>query len=88
MTPKDKNILQTLCEFHSFSPGVGERKPKCSTDHPSSGVNCSSTHLHNGLPALVPLDSISGCLQVMKLSGKEEVKGVTCLGHEATEIRV
>ena len=75
-------------EFRSFSPSVGERKPKCSTEHPSSGLNCSTVYLHKGLPALVPLEVLSGCLQVMKLSGKEAFKGVTCLGHEATEFRV
>ena len=88
MTPKDKNILQTLCEFHSISPNAGERKPKFSAEHPSSGLNYSTVHLYKGLPVLVPLKTISGCLQVMKLSGKEEFKGVTCLGHEAIEIRV
>ena len=88
MTPKDNNIPQTLCEFFSNSPSTGERKPKFSVEHPGSGINCSAVHLHKGLPALVPLDVISGCLQVMKLSGKEAFKGVTCLGHEATKIRV
>ena len=82
MIPKDKNIPQTLCEFHSFSPSTGERKPKCSAEHPSSGINYFAMHLHKGLPALVPLEAISGCVQVMKLSGKEAFKGVTCLGHE------
>ena len=85
MTPKYNNIPQTLCEFHSFSPSVGERKPKCSAEHPGSGLNFSTSHLHKGLPALVPLEAISGCLQVMKLFGKEAFKGVTCLGHETTE---
>ena len=88
MTPRDKNIPQTLCEFLSISPSTGERKPKCSTEHPSSGLNYSAVHLHNGLLVLVPVEAISGCLQVMKLSGKEAFKGVNCLGHEATEIRV
>ena len=88
MTPKDKNIPQTLCEFHSFSPIVGEKKPKCSAEHPSSGLNCSAVHIYKVLPTLVPLEAISGCLQVMKLSGKEAFKGVTCLGHVATKIRV
>lgn len=84
MTPKDKNIPQTLCEFCSFSPSVGERKPKCSTEHPVSGLNYSAARLHKGLPTLVPLEVIFGCLQVMKLSGKEAFKGVTYLGHETT----
>ena len=88
MTPKDKNIPQTLCEFSSFSTNVGERKPKCSAEHPSSGLNCSAAQPHKGLLALVPLEVISGCLHIMKLSRKEAFKGVTCLGHEATEIRV
>ena len=88
MTPNDKNIPQTLCEFHSFLPSVGERKPKCSVEHPGSGINCSATHLYKSLPALVPLEAIFGCLQVIKLSGKEAFKGVNCLGHEETEIRV
>ena len=88
MTSKDKNIPQTLCEFRSFSPSAGERKHKCFEEDPSSGLNCSATHLHKGLPALVPLEVIFGCLQVMKLSGKEAFKRVTCLGHVATEIRV
>lgn len=88
MTPKDKNIPQTLCEFFSFSPNVGERKPKCFAEHPGSGLNYSATNLHNGLPALVPLEAIFGCLQVMKLSRKEAFKGVTCLGHETTKFRV
>ena len=88
MTLEDRNIPQTLCEFLSISPSVGERKPKCSTEHPGSGLNCSAAHLHKGLPTLVPLEAISRCLQVMKLSGKEAFKGVTCLGNEATEIRV
>ena len=88
MTPKDKNIPQTLCEFSSFSPNTGERKPKCFAEHLSSGLNCSAVHLHKGLLALVPLEAIYGCLQVMKLFGKEAFKGVTCLGHEATEFRV
>lgn len=84
MNPKDKDIPQTLCEFHSFSPSAGERKPKCSGEHPSSGLNYSIAHLHKVLPALVPLEAISRCLQVMKLSGKA-FKGLTCLGHETTE---
>ena len=37
---------------------------------------------------MVPLEATSRCLQVMKLSRKEEFKGVTCLGHVAIEIRV
>ena len=88
MTPKDKNIPQTLCEFLSFSPNTGERKPKCSVEHPGSGLSYSTVHLYKGLPVLVPLEVISGCFQVMKLSGKEAFKGVTCLGNEATKIRV
>ena len=88
MTPKDKNIPQSLCEFRSISLSVGERKPKCSAEHPGSRLNYSVTHLHKGLPTLDPLEAIFGCLQVMKLSGKEAFKRVTCLGHEATEIRV
>ena len=88
MTPKDKNIPQTLCEICSFSPSAGERKPKCSTEHPGGGLNYSAMHLYKGLSALVPLEVISRCLLVMKLSRKEEFKGVTFLGHEATEIRV
>lgn len=88
MTPKNKNIPQTLCEFHSFSPSRGERKPKCSIEHPGSGLNCSTVLLYKGLPTLVPLETFSGCLQVMKLSGKEAFKGVTRLGHEETEFRV
>jgi len=88
MTPKDKNIPQTLCEFHSFSPNAGERKPKCSIEHLGSGLNYFAAHLYKGLPVLVSLEVISRCLQVMKLSGKEAFKGVTCLGHETTEIRV
>ena len=88
MTPKDKNIPQTLCEFCSFSPNTGERKPMSSADHPSSGVNYSAVQLIKGLPMLVPLKANSGCLQVMKLSGKEAFKGVTCLWHETTETRV
>ena len=87
MTPKDKNIPQTLCEFCSISPSVGERGPKCSAEHPGSGLNCSAAHLHKGLPELVPLEAIFGCLQVIKLY-REAFKGVTCLGHEATKIRV
>jgi len=62
MTPKDKNIPQTLCEFHSFSPSASERKPKCFAKHPGSGLNCSIVCLHNDLPMLVPLEAISGCL--------------------------
>lgn len=88
MTPKDKNIPKTLCEFRSISPNTGERKPKCYVKLLGSGLNCSVVHLHKGLPALVPLEVIFGCLQVMKLSGKEVLKGVTFLGHVATEIRV
>ena len=88
MTPKDKNIPQTICEFCSFSSSAGERKPRFSVEHPGNGLNCSATHLHKGLPTLVPLEAIFGCLQVMKLSGKEEFKGLTCLGHETTEFRV
>ena len=88
MTPKDKNIPQTLCEFCSFSPDAGERKPKCYAEHRGRGLNYSEAHLHKGLPMLIPLEAISGCLQVMKLFGKEAFKGVTCLGNEATEIRV
>ena len=88
MSPKDKNIPQTLCEFRSFSPNAGERKPKCSAEHPRSGLNCSAAHLYKGLPTLVRLEAISVCLQVMKLFGKEAFEGVTCLGHVATESRV
>jgi len=88
MNPKDKNIPQTLCEFRSCSPNKGERKPKCSVEHPGSGLNYSIVHLHKGLPALVPLEAIFGCLQVMKLSEREAFKGLTCLGHETTEFRV
>ena len=88
MTPKDNNIPQTLCEFRSFSPDVGERELKCSAEHRGNGLNYSPAHLHKGVPALVPLEAISGCLQVMKLSGKEALKAVTCLGHETTEIKV
>ena len=88
MTPKDKNIPQTLCEFRSFSPNTGERKPMCSDNHPGSGLNCSAMHLHKGLPTLVPLEAIFGCLQVMKLSGKEALKGLTYLGNETVEFRV
>ena len=88
MTPKYNTIPQTLCEFLSISPSAGERKPKCSAEHPSSGLNCSAMRLYKGLPALVPLEAIFGCLQVMKLSGREEFKGVTCLGHETTKIRI
>jgi len=87
MTPKDKNIPQTLCEFRSHSPNAGERKPKCSAEHPDSGLKCSAMHLHKGLPTLVPLQAISGCLQVMKLYVKEAFKGVTCLEHETTKVR-
>ncbi len=85
---KDKNIPQTLCEFFSFSPNTGERKPKCSAEHLISRLNCFSMHLHKGLPILVPLEEISVCLQVMKLSRKEAFKWVTCLWHEATKFRV
>jgi len=88
MIPKDKNIPQTLLEFCSFLPSVGERKRKCSAEHPGNGLNCSEAHLHKGLPVLVLLEAISGCLQVLKLSGKEEFKGLTCLGHETTKFRV
>ena len=88
MTPKDKNIAQNLCEFFSFLPSTGERKLKFSVEHPGSGLNYSAAHPDMGLPALVPLEVISRCLQVMKLSGKEEFKMVTCLGHVATQIRV
>jgi len=88
MTPKDKNIHQMLCEFCSFSPNAGEWKPKFFAEHLGSGLNCSAMHLHKGLPTLVPLEAVSRCLHVMKLCGKEEFKGVTCLGHEVTEIRV
>lgn len=88
MTQKDKNIPQTLCEFCSFLPNVGERKPMCSIEHLGSGLNCSAEPLHKGLPMLVPLEAISRCLQVMKLSGKEAFKGVTYLEHEVTKIRV
>ena len=88
MSPKDKNIPKALCEFCSFSPRTSERKPKCSVEHPGSGPNYSTVHLHKGLPALVPLEAIFGCLQVMKLFGNEAFKGVTCLGHVAIEIRL
>ena len=88
MNPKDNNIPQTLCEFCSISPNAGERKPKCSAEHPGSGLKCSATHLYKGLPALVPLNGIVGYPKAMKLFGKEAFKGVTCLGHEAIEIRV
>jgi len=88
MTPKDKNIPQTLCEIHSFLARVGERKPKCSVEHLGSGLNCYAAHLHKGLPALVHLEEIFRCPQVMKLSGKEAFKGLTCLGHETTKFMV
>ncbi len=88
MTPKDKNIPQTLCEFRSILPNAGERKPKCSAEHPGNGLNCSVAHLDKGLPALVLLEAISGCLHVMKLSGKDAFKGLTCLGHEITKIKI
>ena len=88
MAPEDKNIPRNICEFRSISPSAGERKPKCSAEHPRSGLNYSAAHLYKGLPTLVPLEAISRCLQVMKLSGKEALKEVTCLGHVATEIRV
>ena len=88
MTPKDKNIAQTLCEFRSFSPNACEMKPKCSAEHLGSGISCFVVHLYKGLPTLVPLEAIFGCLQAMKLFGKEAFKGMTFLGHEATEIRV
>jgi len=88
MTLKDNNIPQTLCEFRSFSPNIGKIKHKCSVEHPRSGLNCSTAHPYKGLLALVSLEAISGCLQVVKLFGKEASKGVTCLGHVATEIRV
>lgn len=88
MTPKDKNIPQTLCEFHSIFPNAGERKPNYSLEHPGSGLNFSVVNLYKGLPTLVLLEAIFGCLQVMKLFRKEAFKGVTCLGHETTKIRV
>jgi len=88
MSPHDKNIPQTLCEFQSSAPSVGERKSKFSTEHPGSELTCSAMHLHKGLPTLVPLEAIFGCLQVMKLSGKEAFKGLTCLGHETIDFRV
>lgn len=88
MTPKDKNIPQTLCEFCSFSPSAGERKPKCSVEHCGSGLNYSAVHLHKGLPLLVPLEEISRGLQVKKLFGKEAFKGLTFLGHETIEFKV
>lgn len=86
MTPKYKNIPQTLCEFHSFSPSVGEGKPKCSTKHPGSGLNYSTMHFNKVLPVLVPLEAIYGYLQFMKLSGKEPFKGVTCLRHDQLKL--
>lgn len=88
MTQKNKNIPQTLCEFHSFLARTGDRNPKCSAEYPGSGFNYSTTHIHKGLPSLVPLETISRYLQVMKLFGKEAFKGLTCLGHETTESRV
>ena len=31
---EDKNIPQTLCEFHSNSPNEDKKGPKCSLEHP------------------------------------------------------
>ena len=55
---------------------------------PWHGLNYSAVQLYKGLATLVPLQDIFGCLQVMKLSRKEALKGLTCLGHETTDFRV
>ena len=52
MTPKDKNIPQTLREFRSNSPSTSERKPKCFAEQLSPLPECSAEHLGFLSPAL------------------------------------